>query len=101
MRFHIGPVPEDTDFDPDPSLWSPIREPRPWLLILIAAPIGIVLAAAVAGLWIIATPLEAINVRLSLFGFLLYIGGLAIVHELIHALAHPGFGFTSRSIIGV
>jgi hypothetical protein len=101
MRFHIGPIPEDTDFDPGSSGWSPIREPKPWLLMVIATPIGFILAVAVAGLWALATPVETVSAHLSIFGILICLGVLVLVHEGVHALTHPGAGFSSKSLIGI
>jgi hypothetical protein len=31
MRFHLGPIPPDPDFQPD-AAWRPLREPSPWLV---------------------------------------------------------------------
>jgi hypothetical protein len=100
MRFQLGAIPDSPDFVPDAS-WRLLRQASsPWKENLVALPIGVVAAATVAVLWFLATPLREITPRPSLPTVLLLIAGLVAVHELIHALVHPGAGLSSRSILG-
>jgi hypothetical protein len=84
---------------PDAS-WRRLREPSPWPEKLVALPISVVAAVIVAALWLGLTPLRDITHEVSLFGFLLSVAGIIIVHELLHALAHPMAGRSSHSVVG-
>ena len=99
MRFHLGAIPSSPDFVPDTS-WRSLREPSPWLTNLLALPIGIAAAAAVAVLWFLVTPLRGVTPSISLPAFLLSFAGIVVVHELIHALVHPMSGRSPSSIVG-
>lgn len=100
MRFHIGPIPESPDFIPDET-WKALREPSPWIFQLLALPIGIGSGLLILFLWWYLTPLSAGNGDMSLSIFLLNFAGIVIVHELIHALIHPGNGRHHASILGL
>lgn len=67
---------------------------------LLALPIGVVAAVTVAALWFLVTPLEDITPAMSLPAFLLLFAGLVVIHEFIHALAHPMAGLSPHSILG-
>jgi len=102
MRFHFGSVPDD--FTPDES-WRPLREPRPFMMQLMAVPMGLLLGAMVwqgrehLGLPVLAFMEADPGVRTS--GLLaLTLPPLIAVHELIHVAVHPGFGLTPASVIG-
>ncbi len=85
---------------PDAS-WRLLHQPpSPWIENLLALPIGVVAAAAVAALWFLVTPLQDITPAMSLLTFLLAFAGLVVVHELIHALVHPMAGRSPHSILG-
>ena len=103
MKIHIGAIPED-DFEPDDS-WQALREPGPLLMQLFAFPIGIVLLVVFAFLWKqVATlgPLQIPQRYTAVFGLatILSLPLLIIVHELLHAVAHPGYGLQPATIIG-
>ena len=66
---------------------------------LLSLPIGIVAAAAMAGLWFLVTPLRDITPSMSLPAFLLALAGLIVAHELLHALVHPMAGRSPRTIM--
>ena len=99
MRFHLGAIPEAPEFRPEPP-WRPLREPTPWVMQLLAVPIGIATAAGVAVLWILTTPLGEVAMKWSASAFLLSFAGLIVVHELIHAAVHPLQGRSPHSILG-
>ncbi len=100
MRFHLGAIPSSPDFVPDAS-WRSLRQPpSPWLRNLLALPIGVVAAVVVAVLWFLVTPLRDITPAMSLPTLLLSFAGLVVLHELIHALAHPMAGHSPHSIVG-
>ena len=99
MRFHFGAIPTSPDFTPDAS-WKSVREPRPWLVQFIALPIGIVTAALMAVLWLTITPFRIATFTLTPVSFLIFALGIAVVHELAHAVVHPAAGCSPQSIIG-
>lgn len=57
MKFHIGGVPETTDFRPDAS-WRPVLGPGLWGLQLLAVLPALIFAAAVAWLWSYLIPIK-------------------------------------------
>ena len=100
MRFRFGAIHNSPDFVPV-APWRSLRQPpAPWMENLLALPIGVVAAVAVAALWVLVTPLRDITPAMSLPAFLLLFAGLVVVHELIHALVHPMAGLSPRSILG-
>ena len=72
-----------------------------------ALPLGIVSALAMVALWVALTPL--FNSPLILrFDSMIFPGlgialllGMIVVHELIHAFVHPGFGKSVNSVLGI
>lgn len=100
MRFHWGAVPKSPDFTPDEA-WKPLKEFSPWLAQLASLPIGLAAAAGVVVLWFTITPLKAAALIFSMPDFLVASIGFVIVHELIHAAAHPLAGRSSRSLLGI
>ena len=103
MRFHFGAIPQD-DFEPDDS-WQSLREPGPLLIQVYAFPIAIALLSLFAFLWmhfVTMGQLDIPNDYTVLFGIatVASLPLLIIAHELLHAVAHPGFGLQSASIIG-
>ena len=101
MRLHLGAIPDE--FTPDES-WRPLREPGPILMQFLAFPIGIAVAGAVGYCWYLtglpAGRLKQDEFLVLLIGIVLSIPVLVVVHELLHAVAHPDFGFSRNSIIG-
>ncbi len=51
MRFHIGQPPPTANFSPETNGWTPLKEPSPWALQLIATPIGLLTALVLAFVW--------------------------------------------------
>lgn len=100
MKLKLGPIPDSPDFVPC-TLWSPLREPSPWLFQLISVPLGFVMAAMTASLWLRLTPVRELLPIMSVWRFLGLFGGIIVVHELIHAAVHPAQGRTHRSILGM
>jgi hypothetical protein len=112
MRFIWGAPPDDPDFRPNEEGWIQVKFPNPTLLIVVAFPIGVLVAYLLLLGWQTIIP-HGMNVRWSLppgvgyWGFLLLpllpLTGLFFVflaHELLHAVGHPGCGLSSASFIG-
>jgi hypothetical protein len=113
MRFHVGHVPESPDFHPVQEGWHALREPRPGTFTVIAGAVGLVVGAAFVALWFFTvphgfefsikipagTPWYVASWRLAqpLLAFAL----LIVIHELIHAAVHPGFGRSRDSVLGL
>jgi hypothetical protein len=115
MRLHFGPPPNDEKFAPEADEWLPLRELNAYSLQLAAAPIGIVVALVLSRAWLRLVPsiLPIIDVRGDsvsglrfsyieggIFGSLI-LGLIAVVHELLHVLAHPNHGRSSSSIVAI
>ncbi len=100
MRLHFGAIPISPDFTPD-TLWKPLRQPAPWVGLLVALPIGIVAAVVVAVLWFTITPLQVVTPTMSLPALLVSVAGIVVIHELIHVAFHPKSGRSPHSIVGV
>ena len=110
MRFHYGEIPKAADFDPGVEGWESIREPGPLLLNLLSIPTAILLLSLTIWLMMVAGGGEALVIwqesaiesASSPFLPILAIVILSIpVHELMHALAHPHYGLSSNSILGL
>lgn len=108
MRLHIGQPPATPDFMPKEEGWTPLKEPSPLVLNLVATPVGVLAAVLIAFAW--GTPsvrLEGGPTSFGLLGPLIAIAAifgigfllLVAAHELIHALGYPKFGFTPSTMI--
>ena len=110
MKLHIGQPPATPYFTPQEDGWTPLKEPSPLMLTLLATPVGIVAAVLIAMGW------EPLSVHFefgsSIFGriapliymfavFGLGLPALIVVHELIHTLSYPKFGFTPSTMIAI
>jgi hypothetical protein len=75
-----------------------MREPSPWIAQLLALPIGAISAFGLGFLW------TTVNVNwlagFATLSLILWIIGIVVIHETIHAAFHPGLGTTSNTIVG-
>jgi hypothetical protein len=112
MRLRLGAVPENPDFHPAQEGWRALREPSAFAFTWIASAVGLVVGAGVIALWVLTLP-AGLQVSLEIppeapwyvrawqiAKPLLAIGLLILVHELIHAVVHPGFGLSRHTIVG-
>ena len=115
MRFHVGKVPPNDEFQPQRDGWRRMQEPGELAFFAQATLTGIVSAIAFS-VWIGSLPSTAANSGsivikpgdLTLSTIMLGIGAvlggfvvLIIVHESIHLLAHPKNGLSRNSIVGI
>lgn len=100
MKFHFGKIPDAVDFSPEKENWTPLKEPTPWLVQLLALPIGLALAALFLHLWVHLAPATSHNLATVLNNIFIGIPFTVIIHELIHTLAHPQNGRSSNTILG-
>lgn len=117
MRFVIGQPPDEPSFHPDPRVgWQKVRWMGPRALMAVGSLVGIPLAVLMGFFWS-QTPLPPLTFSIDAIGlgswsvFLLpliiivviaaFLIVLVVVHEFIHILAFPYFGFTSATVFGV
>lgn len=100
MIIHLGPPPEDPSFDPLAQGWQAIREPGPLLVQIFAIPVAgaIVIGQTALILWVGGS--NPFPLLLSVRAIFLFLA-LIPLHEMLHLLAHPGFGLTPSSILGI
>jgi hypothetical protein len=111
MRFHIGPPPLEIEFHPAEEGWTPLREPTPLMLNVLAVPFGVAAAVLLALAWGTQAMIHVESGdselgRLVFAGLLLValavsLLGVVAVHELVHAVGYPAFGLTRSTVIGV
>lgn len=116
MRFILGPPPDDKDFVPEQGDWRRLREMGPRTLMVIGSLAGVPLSALFAYAWsripgtALHTSFDVMSLGrwgplllplLVILAMAVFFGVLIVVHELIHALACPGFGLTSATFLGV
>jgi hypothetical protein len=104
LTFRLGPLPEVSEFVPGHN-WTLVREPSLPGFQLRAIPIALVTLILLAVLWAALTPIihevDELTFPLPVGNFLLCLSGVIIVHEMLHALAHPGLGVSADSVIGL
>ena len=106
MRFHFGAVPKDPDFLPETEGWSAVRELGPWMIQFIAMPVSFVLLLLSGGLLYLVFPREFLFTQpltISMLCAPTWVWMLFLlipIHEFLHAVCHPGWGFSSNSVIG-
>ena len=108
MRFHVGQPPATPDFTPKEDGWTPLKEPSPLVLNLVATPIGILAAILIAWGWgqsgvhfefgssVFGSWTPVIHL-VAIFG--IGFPALIAVHELIHTLGYEKFGLTHSTMI--
>ncbi len=99
MKFHVGAIPENKDFDPQAERWASIREPGPCLVQLLAIPLAFIILILLGSLLYLVWPPGSVTASITL----MVVFGLALfpIHELLHAICFPE-GFRSpNTIIGL
>lgn len=112
MRFCIGKVPANQEFDPHQDGWRPVHEPGFLafyaLGIPLAAAVCIALSIAIASVGdrsasIIIRPGDVTPLRL-VAGLFAAVGAFLLalaIHEGVHLIAHPGYGLSKDSVVGI
>lgn len=114
MRLAYGCPPTLPDFDPSNQGWNQLREPSPRALALVGSILGIAIGVSLVWAWSLMDLDFSIRFNQGDFGSwgqlallfiplspLLLLLAIIPLHEFIHALGCPRFGFTSMTIIGV
>lgn len=86
-----------------------LRQPSPFTLQLAAVPVGMALLALLVLAWLSLTPLASTPLDLhgtwaAVAALVVLAGGLptlVAMHEILHALGHPGCGFSRASVLGI
>jgi hypothetical protein len=107
MRFHVGGPPVDETFQPEQSGWTPMREPSPLMLNLMALPMALGVLILLQLAWgsdgnVVGPsgnrtpPSSVVLIVSAVIGVPL----LILVHELLHAVVYPRAGRTRDTVIG-
>lgn len=107
MRFHVGAIPEEPAFDPRSDGWHALREPRAGVLMLIAVPLGMLLAVAVALAWtrviVFSPPPDAFALTITLPGLMgsaLALLAFLAIHEALHVVPALVAGSSRHVVVG-
>lgn len=106
MRLHYGPIPKDDRFTPEAEGWFGIHEPGPLAIQLLALPVAFGILLFCSALLYLVFPRELLMTRpttisIPLWPLLAIVVLLVPVHECLHVLAHPHWGASSNSVIGL
>jgi len=98
-RICVGPLPQSPEFHPRELGWVQLREGSPMRAQLTAFPIGIGILGLLYFAWVTWAP-AAVILPDSVLGRLGALFCVIVVHELLHAVAHPGLGLSSDTCLG-
>lgn len=116
MRVVLGPPPDDPGFLPEQAGWRLVRTPGYGSLIVFGTVVGALVGAAIGFGWSqvpgrspgLRIDFAAFGVQVGAVGATGFILGVGLVflallvgmHELLHALAFPGFGLSRATVLG-
>ncbi len=99
MKLHFGSPPENPDFDPEKGGWTPLWELTPRMIQVLGIPGSVFLGFLAVVAFRRLSPIgESVPPVWALPGIFFLVLPL---HELIHALFHPGNGLSDKTIIGI
>lgn len=101
MRFHYGAVPEDIGFNPEPGVWSELRQPGPLVLNFMAIPVVLLLMLAMSGLLYLFLPRGVSVLTSQAWISLPMLFAILPLHEIIHGLFFPGNGLDRKTVLGI
>lgn len=96
MKFIVGSIPEDFEFDPLNEGWTPLKEPDINKAMKKSLPIALILVAIVFVMIVVFD----IRFELKLSNFLLAFILVIPIHELLHALVFPNVLGSNKVTIG-
>lgn len=107
MRFRLGPVPNDPEFDTADGGWIRLKELRFSLMLLMVIPVSVLLVAGLSSAWAVVLRLQGASsaaegaVTPAVAAFLvLGCGAIIVAHESVHLLALPRLGLTDDTVLG-
>jgi hypothetical protein len=104
MRFHYGALPESEDFHPEADGWRNIREPglvaSQFMAILVGISIFFIWGACLVLFQKEAFSIQSSSIDINI-GSLVLLLFIIPAHEFLHAIVHPGWGLSSKTIIGL
>lgn len=82
-----------------------LKQLNPYLLQLAGLPVCVITTGLLVGAWYWLAPVKSFEVHIanSAYALLGLAGGfigLFVLHELLHCVGHPGWGFSPSSILG-
>jgi hypothetical protein len=99
VKFRIGSLPVNQDFDPHAGNWIPCKEPKPWVSTwLISIPLSLLLAIIFTVMLFKLTPFDLQG--LTPYKLVLLYVGVIVAHEAIHAMMQPDRGTSVRTTLG-
>lgn len=99
MKFRIGSLPVNQDFDPHAGNWIPCKEPKPWVSTwLISIPLSLLLAIIFTVMLFKLTPFDLQG--LTPYKLVLLYIGVIVAHEAIHAVMQSDRGTSARTTLG-
>src|SRR5262245_38738122 len=102
MRFHLGPIPENSTFVPEEDGWRSLKEPTPWVAQLLAVPVALAVFGGALLTWRALIPAAVLNGTVEAAILLSLPSFFAVVpaHEYIHAKCHPFNGRSPATVFG-
>jgi len=107
VRFRIGSVPDDVEFDPGAGGWTRLKEPLFGWMMLMVLPVSVLLVAALSSAWALVLRIHGAPSDLggvvtpAVAGlFVLGCAAIILVHEALHVLALPRLGLTTDTVLG-
>lgn len=97
MRFRIGEMPTDSNFNPEDTKWNKVKLASSFPSFFLYSSIcAFIIFSLFSFFWLLA---DMDPMSPSWFTLLL-IPLLILVHEIIHAVSYPDFGLSEKTIIG-
>jgi hypothetical protein len=98
MKWRLGSVPENPNFQPEKTGWSKIKEPGSILMQIMALPVGVLLV--IANEYVLVQFTNIWDTNLHPVAFLPFFVAVIVLHESTHLLFFPDHGRTISSMVG-
>jgi hypothetical protein len=98
MKFKLGPLPENDDFNPSELGWRRLTEPGPILLQALAIPTAVVMLVLAFFFYTIFIGEDEFRIDMTLVWWAIVI--LTPIHEFVHAISTPSWGMSDKTVVG-
>ncbi len=98
MKFQLGPLPENDDFNPSEKGWRRLTEPSPILLHALAIPTAVVMMVLAFFFYTIFIGEDEFRIDITLVWWAIVI--LIPIHEFVHAISTPFWGMSDKTVVG-